>query len=98
MNMKRMKPMAALAGVLLLSSVAAQAAEPSFATGGYARGGQGMRTMKMMKSMDTDKDHMVSKTEFMKYHEAMFEKMDKNKDGMLSVDEWLEKQRKATDG
>jgi hypothetical protein len=48
--------------------------------------------------MDTNKDHMLSKEEFMKYNEKLFGMMGKNKDGMISVDEWLEKQRKATDG
>jgi hypothetical protein len=90
--------MGALLGALLLSSLGAQAAETTFATGGYARGGEGMRTMKMMTAMDTDKDHMLSRDEFMKYNTKLFEMMDKNKDGMISQDEWLEKQRKKTDG
>lgn len=93
---RRMKPMAALAGVLLFSAVAAEA--QSFATGGYARGGEGMRTMKMMNAMDADKDHMISKAEFMAYNEKLFAMMDKNKDGMVSADEWLDKQRKISDG
>lgn len=93
---RRMKPMAALAGVLLFSAVAAEA--QSFATGGYARGGEGMRTMKMMNAMDADKDHMISKAEFIAYNEKLFAMMDKNKDGMVSADEWLDKQRKISDG
>jgi Ca2+-binding EF-hand superfamily protein len=98
MSMKRMKPMAALTGVLLLSSVAAQAAEPTFATGGYARGGKGMRTMEMMKTMDKDGDHIVTKDEFMAYHEKMFAMMDSKKKGMLDKDDWLSEQRMASDG
>jgi hypothetical protein len=98
MSMKRMKPMAALAGVLLLSSVAAQAAEPTFATGGYARGGQGMRTMKMMKTMDKDGDQFVTKEEFMAYHEKMFSMMDAKKAGSIDQDAWLAKERMTSDG
>jgi Ca2+-binding EF-hand superfamily protein len=94
----RLQATTRIIGALLMSSLAVQAAEVTFATGGYARGGQGMRTMKMMTAMDTNKDHMLSKEEFMKYNEKLFGMMDKNKDGMISVDEWLEKQRKATDG
>lgn len=79
-------------------SLASAADDVMFSTGGYARGGQGLRTMKVMKAMDKDGDKMVSKAEFMKMHEAMFEKMDKNKDGMISTDEWLDKQRKSDGG
>jgi hypothetical protein len=66
--------------------------------GGYAQGGKGMRTMEMMEAMDSNKDHKLTKDEFMGYHEKMFAMMDKNKDAKLSADEWLEKQRKSTDG
>jgi Ca2+-binding EF-hand superfamily protein len=93
----RLQATTRIIGALLMSSLAVQAAEVTFASG-YARAGQGMRTMKMMTAMDTNKDHMLSKEEFMKYNEKLFDMMDKNKDGMISVDEWLEKQRKATDG
>lgn len=44
--------------------------------------------MKMdMKSMDANGDGMISKEEFMKFHEAMFDKMKKNKAGMVDVKE-----------
>ena len=38
-----------------------------------------------MKAMDTNKDGMVSKDEYMKYHEAMWMKMKKGKDGMVDM-------------
>ncbi len=38
-----------------------------------------------MKSMDANGDGMISKDEFMKFHEAKFDKMPKNKDGMVMM-------------
>ena len=38
-----------------------------------------------MKAMDTNHDGMVSKDEFMTYHEAMYDHMTKNKDGMVDM-------------
>ena len=37
----------------------------------------------MMSSVDQDKDGKISKAEFMKHHEALFDKKDSNKDGVL---------------
>lgn len=48
-----------------------------------------MKPMEIMKMMDKDKKGHVTKEEFMKFHEAMFDKMDKNKDGVLSREEWI---------
>jgi len=47
--------------------------------------GQPMDMASMMKMMDTNHDSMVSKEEFMKHHEMMFEKMKKNKMGMVDM-------------
>ena len=38
-----------------------------------------------MKAMDANGDGMISKSEFMKYHEAMWAKMKKNKNGMVDM-------------
>src|SRR4051812_15664510 len=38
-----------------------------------------------MMKMDTNNDGMVSREEYMKYHEAMWDKMKKNKNGMVDV-------------
>lgn len=85
--------------VALMASVcvsqAGAADDVMFSTGGYARGGEGLRTMKVMKAMDKDSDKMVSKDEFIEMHEATFDKMDKDHDGMISAEEWGGKQRKA---
>ncbi|WP_018409852.1 EF-hand domain-containing protein [Methyloversatilis thermotolerans] len=48
-----------------------------------------MRTMDVMKKMDTNGDKMVSKAEFMKVMDMSFDKMDKNGDGMLDSKEWM---------
>jgi EF hand len=41
--------------------------------------------MMQMKNMDTDNDGTVSKEEFMKAHEAMWDGIKKNKDGLVDV-------------
>ena len=38
-----------------------------------------------MKMMDANNDGMISKEEFMKHHEAMYEKMKKGSNGMVSL-------------
>ena len=45
--------------------------------------GQGMKMD--MKMMDMNNDGMLSRDEFMKHHEAMYDKMKKNKDGMVDM-------------
>ncbi|MBK7236457.1 MAG: hypothetical protein WCF44_01225 [Candidatus Methylophosphatis roskildensis] len=46
-------------------------------------------TMKMMKMMDKDGDHTVTKEEFMNHMDAIFAMMDKNHDGKLDVKEFV---------
>ncbi|MDY7573822.1 EF-hand domain-containing protein [Actimicrobium sp. CCI2.3] len=41
--------------------------------------------MAMMMEMDTNGDGMISKEEFMKHHEKMFDAMPKNKDGLVDL-------------
>ena len=52
------------------------------------RMGEHMDMKKHMKMMDTNGDGMISKDEFMKYHEMMFDKMKKNKSGMVDIKEF----------
>ena len=40
-----------------------------------------------MSAVDTNKDGKISKEEFMKHHEAMFDKKDVNKDGFIDQSE-----------
>lgn len=62
--------------------------------GGMAGGGmmggdmQGMMNMmRHMQTMDANGDGMLSKDEFMKTHEAMFDSMPKNPDGLVAMKE-----------
>jgi hypothetical protein len=52
----------------------------SLATGGYATG---LRTMEMMHVIDTNKDGMVSKDEWIAFQERVFKAMDKDNKGFL---------------
>ena len=58
----------------------------SIATGGYSRE---LRSMKMMEMIDTDKDHKVTKDEFLKYHQTLFAAMDKKGTKTIDPQEWL---------
>jgi hypothetical protein len=66
--------------LIVAALVAASAASVALGQGmGGSQSGMGM-----MK-MDTNGDGVVSKDEYMKYHEAMFDHMKKNKEGMVSM-------------
>jgi EF hand len=47
--------------------------------------GKGMSHKAKMDAMDANHDGMISKEEFMKYHETMYDHMQKNKDGMVDM-------------
>lgn len=46
---------------------------------------KGMKMKMNMKMMDSNGDGAISKEEFMKNHEMMYEKMKKNKDGTVDL-------------
>ena len=54
-------------------------------TGGYSRE---LRSMKMMRLMDSDGDHKVTRDEFLNHHRAVFAKLDTSSDQELSATEW----------
>jgi EF-hand domain pair len=54
----------------------------SFATGGYARG---LQSEQLMHKMDTNGDGMLSKDEWIAFHEKIFAMLDKNKTGKLDA-------------
>ena len=55
----------------------------SMKDGMHMKDGMGMKMD--MKKMDANSDGMISKQEFMKYHEAMFDGMKKDSNGMVSM-------------
>ena len=54
-------------------------------TGGFARE---LRSMKMMRLMDADGDHKVTRDEFLNHHRAVFAKLDTSSDQEISATEW----------
>lgn len=58
------------------------------ATGGYVRE---LRSMKMMRLMDTDNDHKVTRAEFLAYNKNVFAMQDKSADGQIDAQEWVAK-------
>jgi len=57
-----------------------------------------MKPMKAMHMMDVDHKGSVTKEQFMKFHEQMFDKMDKDHDGKLTPQEWLGREIRKSDG
>ncbi len=60
----------------------------SLTTGGYSRE---LRSLKMMKVMDTDNDHLVTRAEFLAHHKNVFGMQDKSADGEIDAQEWVAK-------
>lgn len=58
----------------------------SFATGGYA---SGLRTMTIMHMIDTNKDGMVSKDEWIAWQDKVFKAMDKGHKGYLEEKDFV---------
>lgn len=58
------------------------------ATGGYTRE---LRSMKMMKMMDSNADHLVTREEFLNHHRAIFNKLDTTSDQQIDAQEWVAK-------
>ena len=57
-------------------------------TGGYARE---LRSMKMMKVMDADGNHEVTREEFLTHHKNVFGMQDKSGDQQIDAQEWVAK-------
>ncbi len=60
----------------------------SLATGGYLRE---LANLKMMDKMDADKDHLVTKDEFLQYQGTVFAKLDTSGDKQLDAQEYIAK-------
>lgn len=65
-----------------------KASKLDLATGGYSRE---LRSMKMMEMMDADKNHEVTREEFLNHHRAVFVKLDTSADKQLDAQEWVAK-------
>lgn len=65
----------------------------SFATGGYA---SQLRTPEMMSRIDTNGDHMVSKSEWDAYQERLFMKLDADQSNDLDRAEFMSRQSRPT--
>ena len=74
---------AVILAALAFSSTAS--ADASLATGGYSQ----LHTMAMMKMIDADGNHMVTKGEFTDYYGSVFDALDANKDGSIDAKEWV---------
>lgn len=59
--------------------------------------GKGMMAGEHFKKMDTDGDKKISKEEWQKFHDGMFQEMDKDADGSISFDELKEKRMDQKD-
>src|SRR2546422_8706544 len=55
-----------------------------------------MKPMEVMHMIDTDKKGYVTREEFMKFQEQLFDKMDKDHDGNVTASEWMGKSEKGT--
>lgn len=58
----------------------------SLSNGGYARA---LASMDMMKKIDADSDHTVSRQEFLAAHEAMFDRIAAGNAGPIDAQHWL---------
>ena len=90
----------------ILGLIAGTALVVSTATFGQSSGGNpsnygflvGQKPMAVMHMMDKDNKGYVTKAEYMKFHEELFNRMDKNGDGNISAEEWLGRQLRQSDG
>lgn len=71
---------------MLASAALVAHAEPEFSMGGY---NTQLQTMEMMGMVDANNDHMVSKEEFNKYYNELFDILNNDKNNFLDEKEWL---------
>jgi Ca2+-binding EF-hand superfamily protein len=77
---------AACAFALAFSAASMADDMASFATAGYA---SGLHSMSLMHKIDTDGDGMVSKDEWLAFHEKVFADLDKDKSGNVNAKEFI---------
>lgn len=90
MTSKRNGALAALVGgaMMGIAALSFAAGEPEFTFHAY---GDLMKkdAKSLMHMMDSNKDGMVSKKEYMDFHTKMWDMMDKNKKGMVDERQFL---------
>lgn len=80
-----MKTLTTIALAAAVAGGVAIAADMNTAGGNAARMRGMMDMMRGMQTVDASGDGMVSKEEFLKSHESMFDAMPKNKDGLVDM-------------
>ncbi len=81
------KHTAIAAALLSCTAISTSAsADVMLGTGGFNRE---LHTMGMMKMLDANGDHMVSKAEAMDYYGSLFDALDTDKDGSIDAKEWV---------
>ena len=80
-----MKNLTVISLAALLAASLSGCAQDGMMRQGSMQGATGMKGGMDMKMMDTNNDAMISKEEFMKHHEGMYDKMKKGSNGMVSV-------------
>ena len=83
-----------IAGVTSMLALAAMTAVPASAQGTFPSAAQEFSsyfwTERMMRVMDTNKDGMVSRDEFMAYMGKQYDMMDSGKKGMLTSQQFTD--------
>ena len=80
-----MKNLISVSVAALLIAGLSGCAQDSMMRHGSMQAGGGMKGGMDMKMIDTNNDGMISKEEFMKHHESMYDKMKKGSNGMVSL-------------
>ena len=89
--MKTLKTMAAIGAIAFATMSAAPAGAQSTFPSSAQEFSSNFWTERMMRAMDTNKDGMVSRQEFMSYMGAQYDMMDAGKKGMLTSQQFMDK-------
>jgi len=91
-GMKMMSRSILVTAALLATAPTARAATPSSTdeARSWAQLAK-MKPMDVMHMIDTDKKGYVTREEFLKFQEQLFDKMDKDHDGKVMGSEWMGK-------
>jgi hypothetical protein len=85
-SLRRLVALLACVFALTYSYVSAADDMVSFATGGYARG---IRSIDLMHKMDANGEGMITKEEWLAFHEKIFAMLDKKNTGLVDAKEFI---------